>query len=209
MKPIVKQILEISLGVVVVVLFVYAGVYLGKLRYEILHLNTDAAVTLGPAQNTVDDVTNTIQSKIVPSDSFNPFFIEQYVNNVRQAQGLQSLSHSALLEKSAQAKLNDMLSKDYFAHSSPEGLQPWDFMTEQGYRYITAGENLAKADYKDEQAVVNAWVDSPDHYQVMTGKKYCDIGIAVHKVKQPKDSPSLYVVVMHVASSQNMTIGSC
>ena len=209
MKPVLKQIIEITLGVVVVLLFVYAGIYAGKLRYELLHLNTSTAVTLGPAQNTVDDVTNTIQDKIIPADSFNPYFIEQYVNNVRQASGLPALRHNALLEKSAQAKLNDMLAKDYFAHTSPQGQQPWDFMTEQGYRYVAAGENLAKADYKDEQAVVDAWVDSPDHYLVMMSKKYCDVGVAIHKVKQPKSEPSLYVVVMHVASNQDTATLGC
>lgn len=37
----------------------------------------------------------------------------------------------------------DMLDRNYFAHDTPDGKSPFDRMTDNGYLYVAAGENLA------------------------------------------------------------------
>src|SRR4051794_29151185 len=64
-------------------------------------------------------------------------------NDSRSESGIPSLKRSLVLDKAAQAKADDMASDRYFAHVSPDGKTPWDFIGNAGYHYLTAGENLA------------------------------------------------------------------
>jgi hypothetical protein len=71
-----------------------------------------------------------------------------------------------------------MYARDYWAHVSPIGTQPWFFITESGYQYRYAGENLAR-DFSDPDSVVKAWMNSPSHKDNLLSDKYHDIGVAV------------------------------
>lgn len=99
-------------------------------------------------------------------------------NTERQQRGLSTLSLSAELTKAAEKKAADMFSKDYWAHVSPVGTQPWFFITEAGYAYRYAGENLAR-DFTDPQSVVKAWIASPSHKENVLNNRYQEIGVAV------------------------------
>ena len=68
-----------------------------------------------------------------------------YTNQNRSANGLAGLTLQSQLNSAAQAKANDMVAKDYWSHTSPDGRQPWDFITAAGYSYSTAGENWPTA----------------------------------------------------------------
>jgi len=48
-----------------------------------------------------------------------------------------------LLEQAAQLKANDMAEKGYFAHTSPDGKTPWEWLKDVSYPFLAAGENLA------------------------------------------------------------------
>ena len=82
------------------------------------------------------------------------------------------------LSAAAAQKAADMFARDYWAHISPVGTQPWYFITESGYSYRYAGENLAR-DFSDAKSVVDAWVASPSHRENLLNSRYQDIGIAV------------------------------
>jgi hypothetical protein len=71
-----------------------------------------------------------------------------------------------------------MFAKNYWAHNSPTGTTPWDFITASGYKYVVAGENLAK-NFSTSQAVVNAWMASPTHKDNIVKPSYKEIGFAV------------------------------
>ena len=43
----------------------------------------------------------------------------------------------------AQAKADDMATKGYFAHTSPDGKNSWYWFKQAGYTFTYAGENLA------------------------------------------------------------------
>lgn len=113
------------------------------------------------------------------------FSAEQIVtltNEKRVVQGLTTLAHNALLAQAASAKAADMFANDYWAHNSPSGRTPWSFITAAGYKYIFAGENLAR-DFNDPKAAVDAWMDSPSHRSNLLDKNFREIGVAVSSGK--------------------------
>lgn len=81
------------------------------------------------------------------------------------------------LVAAAQAKANDMATKGYFAHTSPEGLEPWHWFKEVRYSFQYAGENLA-IDFSDSGDVNKAWMDSPTHRDNILDPHFIEVGIA-------------------------------
>ncbi len=55
----------------------------------------------------------------------------------------QAVAMNASLVQSARGHSDDMINRDYFDHNTPEGVTPYDRMTQAGYLIFTAGENLA------------------------------------------------------------------
>jgi len=82
------------------------------------------------------------------------------------------------LANAARQKGLDMLDKNYWAHVSPDGTEPWDFFLREGYVYKYAGENLAR-DFTNPESAVAAWMASPSHRDNLLSSKYEEIGIAV------------------------------
>lgn len=99
-------------------------------------------------------------------------------NKQRLEGNLPPLRVSDQLTVAARAKASDMFAKNYWAHISPDGLKPWSFITNSGYSYVYAGENLAK-DFQNSFDVVKAWVASPAHRENLLSSRYNDIGVAV------------------------------
>ena len=99
-------------------------------------------------------------------------------NSERQKQNLPALQYNSVLSESATAKAKDMFQQNYWAHTSPKGLSPWDFFRQAGYQYSIAGENLAK-DFYDTESLLKAWMNSPTHLANIINDKYQEIGIGV------------------------------
>ena len=107
-----------------------------------------------------------------------PDEVIRLTNEKRATAGVGPLTTNATLSAAAQAKGADMLNKDYWAHISPDGTQPWYFFTSFGYKYRYAGENLAR-DFSDPGSAVEAWMASPSHKENLLSGKYKEIGVAV------------------------------
>lgn len=99
-------------------------------------------------------------------------------NAKRQEQGLSSLELNTTLSTAAAAKASDMFANNYWAHNSPSGKTPWDFINAAGYTYTLAGENLAK-NFQTSDGVVNAWMESPSHRENVLKPGYHDVGFAI------------------------------
>ncbi len=99
-------------------------------------------------------------------------------NEKRREAGLSPLKLDPTLSQAAKNKGEDMLNKDYWAHVSPDGIEPWKFFLDAGYKYRYAGENLAR-DFSDSASIVSAWMASPTHRDNILSPKYEDIGLAV------------------------------
>ncbi len=99
-------------------------------------------------------------------------------NQKRIEHGVNALTTNELLTEAARRKGEDMLAKDYWAHVSPDGTEPWAFFDNVGYVYRYAGENLAR-DFSNAQSAVDAWMASPSHRENLLSPKYQEIGVAV------------------------------
>src|SRR5664279_3337123 len=99
-------------------------------------------------------------------------------NKQRQAHGLTLLKLNDNLTKAAQLKGQNMFAKNYWAHISPDGDTPWQFIKTSVYDYLYAGENLARG-FSTSPEVVDAWMASPSHRENMLSPNYNDVGFAV------------------------------
>lgn len=116
----------------------------------------------------------------------------QDTNNERAKQGLNPVVLNSTLSTAAQKKAADMFADNYWAHVSPDGTTPWDFINGEGYQYTYAGENLAR-DFNDSDAVVTAWMNSPSHRDNLLRAEYEDIGFAVVNGKLNGEDTTLVV----------------
>jgi uncharacterized protein YkwD len=104
--------------------------------------------------------------------------IVRLTNIQRSNHNLSALKLDAKLSAAAAQKASDMFAKNYWSHVSPSGTQPWFFITQSGYSYRFAGENLAR-DFSDPDSVVVAWMNSASHKDNLLNTRYEDIGVAV------------------------------
>jgi len=115
-------------------------------------------------------------------------------NGDRTARSLGGLTVSPVLTAAAQAKANDMATKGYFAHVSPEGIDSWYWFKQEGYAFMYAGENLA-VDFSDSVDVERAWMNSPTHRKNILDGNFTQIGIAVAQGTY-QGRPTTFVVQM-------------
>ncbi|PIR89294.1 MAG: hypothetical protein COU07_00125 [Candidatus Harrisonbacteria bacterium CG10_big_fil_rev_8_21_14_0_10_40_38] len=101
-------------------------------------------------------------------------------NKVRTEAAENTLKINPILEKAAQSKAEDMAQKGYFSHESPDGKSPWEWISEAGYKYASAGENLA-VNFVDSKDVINAWLASEGHKKNILNKYFTEIGIGTAK----------------------------
>jgi len=103
----------------------------------------------------------------------------EWTNIQRSKQNLPSLKENSLLNSMAKTKVEDMFSGQYFAHESPSGIAVGDLAEDFNYKFIVIGENLALGDFKEDQNLVQAWMDSPGHRENILNQQYQEIGVAV------------------------------
>lgn len=102
-----------------------------------------------------------------------------WTNQQRVEASLAPLGENYLLDSAAAAKAQDMFAKQYFDHNSPDGRGPAELANEANYEFIAIGENLALGNFDGDQALVEAWMDSPGHRANILFGSYEDIGVAV------------------------------
>jgi hypothetical protein len=98
-------------------------------------------------------------------------------NKARSVHNQSDLTISETLTKAAQMKADDMASRQYFSHTSPDGTTPWYWFQKAGYNFVYAGENLA-VDFTQSADVENAWLASPKHKENIIDPRFREIGIA-------------------------------
>lgn len=95
-------------------------------------------------------------------------------NQVRASYGLPAFRRDNRLDVAALLHSQDMATRNFFAHVTPDGLTPSDRAAAQGY-LTGAGENIANG-YPTATAVVVAWMASAGHCRNILGSAR-DIGI--------------------------------
>jgi hypothetical protein len=112
------------------------------------------------------------------ASQIDPSKVIELTNAERQNAGLGTVTYNSALSQAASAKAADMFANNYWAHVSPQGTDPWSFVTSSGYQYQHAGENLAR-DFSNSRDIVTAWMASPTHKKNLLDPRYKDIGVAV------------------------------
>ncbi|MDA1079508.1 MAG: CAP domain-containing protein [bacterium] len=122
------------------------------------------------------------------------------INGYRRDNKLSALVVDAALEKSARLKMNDMLEKKYWRHGDSNNYPPWNFFTQAGYHYTTAGENLAFGVKTSWQTFTN-WQESPSHNTQLLESNYQDMGIAIECDFYEAYAGETCLVVLHLANT--------
>ena len=84
------------------------------------------------------------------------------MNAHRESAGCQALSWHAGAGQVAQAHSADMVARDFFSHTNPDGESPFDRLAAAGISYGAAGENIALTQ-GGPSAVLSLWLGSSGH----------------------------------------------
>lgn len=125
-------------------------------------------------------------------------------NQERRNGGLEPLRVDNRLTLAATEKARDMLANDYWAHTSPKGVSPWEWIKDARYSYSYAGENLAK-NFSTAGSVVSAWMHSEDHRDNILNAHYRDVGFGVVEGELDGQKTTL-VVAMYGAPRTTVTL---
>lgn len=104
--------------------------------------------------------------------------IIELTNKERIKNGLSALTENPTLDQAAFFKAQDMFNDNYWAHVAPDGTTPWVWFDKASYKFMMAGENLAR-DFNTSAGVVTGWMKSPTHKENVLNNKFTEIGIAV------------------------------
>ena len=96
-------------------------------------------------------------------------------NQQRTTNGLSALTINAKLNQAAQAKANDMVTRNYWSHNTPDGVEPWAFFDNAGYAYFKAGENLAFG-FMTSSDTITGWMNSPSHRENLLNSSFQEVG---------------------------------
>jgi len=164
-----------------------------NLAPDLLNLiNTPGVLTAGDDDlvSDADDVRLTVSKTISETN-----------RNRASNGGLKALKENSKLNISAQIKLNDMFNKQYFEHVSPLGVGVSDLGNKVNYDYLIIGENLALGNFKDETALLDAWMASPGHRANILNDNYSEIGIAVGRGVY--NGENIWMAVQHFGLPKN------
>lgn len=129
-------------------------------------------------------------------------------NQQRANNGKAALTINSQLTSAAQNKAKDMAAKNYWSHNSPSGQTPWSFITAAGYKYKTAGENLAYG-FDTSGDTMTGWMNSPEHKANILNSSYTSVGFGILNIPNYQgEGPETLVVAMYGSSSITTTNSS-
>lgn len=170
-----KHILFIALFIVAVF-----GVFFLAYKKETTHSETEPQPTLTELVPTATEVKAGTISPNTEHMALTSDNIIWYTNYYRAQHHLSPLTLSPKLRDSAYHKSLDMFKYQYFDHYRPSNHLGFDnFIDNQNYSFIKAGENLAMGDFTTSKEIVDAWMKSTTHRQNMLDPAYTEIGVSV------------------------------
>ncbi len=108
------------------------------------------------------------------------------IDRERASHGEAALAPSPQLASAAQRHSEEMADEDYFAHVAPDGLTPLERIRASGYLTgsdggYAVGENIAWGTLwlATPQAIVSAWMASPEHRANILDPAYRETGVGV------------------------------
>ncbi|MBA2745366.1 MAG: CvpA family protein [Flavisolibacter sp.] len=101
----------------------------------------------------------------------------ELVNEERTQRGFKPLAPDPEMTKVSRLHSQDMFSRGYFSHHTPEGKDPFDRMRASNVKFLTAGENLALG--QTLQICHDGLMNSPGHRANILRPNYGRLGIGV------------------------------
>lgn len=89
------------------------------------------------------------------------------------------LTMNPVLRCSARLHSLDMFERDFFAHDTPDGVDPFERMAEAGFVGSGGGENIALGQRTPEEVMV-AWMESDGHCANVMRASFDTIGVGYH-----------------------------
>jgi hypothetical protein len=102
----------------------------------------------------------------------------ELTNEHRISLGLPTLATNSRLTQAAINKAGNILTEQYFNHTSPDGRKFSDWIKDVNYKYFYVGENLA-IDFNNAEDIFSAWLKSDRHRENIERQEFQEIGIAV------------------------------
>lgn len=99
------------------------------------------------------------------------------LNADRAKNGLAPLKLNSQLTKLGENYAKDMIQRNFFAHTDPDGNSPFDRMAKAGISYKSAGENLAIN--TNVTTAETAFMNSSGHRANILNSSYTDVGVGV------------------------------
>lgn len=137
--------------------------------------DTLSFLTVEPKSNEL--VSLNFKTKKINVDSAAEQVMFADVNKERALGGVQALGFSENLAKVARAHCSDMFKRGYFSHYTPEGLSPFDRITQADIIFTYAGENLALA--PNTGLAMKGLMQSPGHKANILSTNFHRIGVGV------------------------------
>jgi uncharacterized protein YkwD len=124
--------------------------------------------------------------------------------NVQRAQDKElPLQLNTQLTEAAQGKADDMVTRNYWSHDTPDGRTPWSFINNAGYQFATAGENLAFG-FDSSESLMNGWMNSPEHRINVLNNVFSDVGFGIAKSPNFQGHGPETIVVAEYAEPVNL-----
>lgn len=132
-------------------------------------------ITIHPESNELVDLPYTV-TNAVPVPELEVEML-QLLNAERAKNGLSPLEMDSELIAVARQHSHDMLQRGYFAHTTPEGITPFDRIQGAGIEYRIAGENLAHA--PTLSIAHTGLMNSPSHRENILRAEFGRVGIGI------------------------------
>ncbi len=146
-------------------------------------LDTTASSSSAPSRRVILRPHSTTSGAIIEMRAE----VVRLVNVERAKVGLKPLTRNPLLEQAAQAHADDMFTREYFDHVSPDGSTFAQRIRATGYAKTptcrcrvraSMGENIAKG-FTDAASVMKAWMASEGHKENILDDGYEEIGVGI------------------------------
>jgi uncharacterized protein YkwD len=124
---------------------------------------------IGPAQVAVASADTQMESEVVA-----------LVNEQRAKAGCAPLRVDPRLVQAAEAHSSDMAERDYFDHTTPEGVTFRDRIRTAGFANPGTAENIARGQ-QDAKQVMAGWMASEGHRDNILNCDFSYLGVGLHE----------------------------